>query len=250
MEQTYAVEIEDLTVAYQNTPVLWDVDIKIPKGVIAAVIGPNGAGKSTMIKAVLELITPLSGKTQFFGKPYKEMYKTIGYVPQKESVNWDFPTTVLDVVTMGTYAKLGWFKRVGKKEKELAMDALKQLHMEEFAHRHISELSGGQQQRVFVARALVQDADIYFMDEPFVGIDIKTEKLIIDILRQMRDAGKTVIVVHHDLGTIEEYFDYIIMINKAVLSQGPVSTTFTKENIEHAFSGGQKDTEGTRFQAK
>lgn len=241
MKDTYAVVVEDLTVAYHNTPVLWDVDVHVPKGVIAAIIGPNGAGKSTLIKAALELIKPLSGKTVFFDKTYKEMYKDIAYVPQKESVNWDFPATVLDVVTMGTYARLGWFKRVGKQQREEAMDALRQLKMEDFAERHISELSGGQQQRVFIARALVQDADIYFMDEPFVGIDIKTEKLIVEIMRGLRDQGKTIIVVHHALDTIEEYFDYVIMLNKELIVEGPVDKVYTKANIDRAFNWSQKE---------
>lgn len=231
------VEVEDLTVAYQNTPVLWDVDVVIPEGVLAAIIGPNGAGKSTFIKAALGLIKPLSGEVRFEGLPYKKMYKKIGYVPQKEAVNWEFPTTVLDVVTMGRYGNLGWFKRSGKKEKQLAFDALKQIGMEEFAQRHISELSGGQQQRVFLARALVQDAMIYFMDEPFAGIDNKTEKIIIECLREMRKAGKTVIVVHHDLNTVEDYFDYVIMVDKEIIAQGETKETFTKENIEKAFHG-------------
>ena len=235
MNKLNAVEIEDLTVAYQNTPVLWDVDVTVPQGVIAAVVGPNGAGKSTLIKSALELIKPLSGKARFLGKSYADMRKQISYVPQKEAVNWDFPTTVLDAVTMGRYADLGWFKRVTKKDRELAMVALGQLQMTEFAHRHISELSGGQQQRVFLARALVQEVDIYFLDEPFVGIDKKTETIIIETLRTLREQGKTIIVVHHDLNTINEYFDYIVMINKAVLAQGPVATTFIPENIEKTF---------------
>lgn len=242
MKKENAIEIEDLTVAYRNTPVLWDVDVSVPKGAIAAIVGPNGAGKSTLIKAALELITRLSGKARFNGQTYKEMRKKIGYVPQKEAVNWDFPTTVLDAVTMGRYAELGWFKRVGAKDRELAMVALRQLGMEEFASRHISELSGGQQQRVFLARALVQDVDIYFLDEPFVGIDKQTEKVIIDTIRELKKQGKTIVVVHHDLNTIKEYFDYIIMINKSLIAQGPVEETFNAKNIEKAY--GTKLVEG------
>ena len=237
MTKNYALEVEDLTVAYHNTPVLWDVDVTIPQGVISAVVGPNGAGKSTLIKAALGLIKPLSGQVQMLGTTYKNVFKEIGYVPQKEAVNWDFPATVLDVVTMGTYARLGWFKRVGKQQKLAAMAALKQLKMEEFAHRHISELSGGQQQRVFIARAIVQDASIYFMDEPFVGIDIKTERLIIEILRKMRDEGKTIIVVHHALDTVKEYFDHVVLLNKEIIASGSVATTYTTQNIQKTFGG-------------
>lgn len=235
MSEKIAIKIEDLTVAYRNTPVLWDVDVQVPKGKIAAIVGPNGAGKSTLIKAALELIKSLSGKVKFFNKPYAEVRKNIAYVPQKEAVNWDFPTTVLDVVTMGCYSKLGWFKRVRPEDKVLAQKALKRLGMEEFANRHISELSGGQQQRVFLARALVQDVDIYFLDEPFVGIDKQTEKIIIETLRELQKQHKTIVVVHHDLNTIKEYFDYIIMINKAVIAQGDVETTFIPENIAETF---------------
>lgn len=231
----FAVTIEDMTVAYQNEPVLWDVDINIPNGVLAAIIGPNGAGKSTFIKGALGIIKPLSGVIRFFDAPYKEVYKKIGYVPQKEAVNWQFPTTVLDVVVMGRYGSLGWVKRPKKNDYQLASRALERIGMAQFAERQISELSGGQQQRVFIARALVQDADIYFMDEPFAGVDNKTEKIIIDILREFRERGKTVIVVHHDLATVPEYFDYVVMLNKEAVAQGNVETTFTPENLHRTY---------------
>jgi len=230
-----AIKIEDLTVAYRNTPVLWDVDVTIPQGALVAVVGPNGAGKSTLIKAALDLIKPLSGVVRFFNQPYNQYRKKISYVPQKEAVNWDFPTTVLDAVTMGRYGALGWFKRVKKEDKKLAIEALERLHMESFANRHISELSGGQQQRVFLARALVQNVDLYFLDEPFVGIDKQTEQLIIEILRELQRENKTIVVVHHDLSTIKEYFDYIVMLDKVVIAQGPVAQTFTDKNIEKTF---------------
>jgi len=234
-KEKIAIKVEDLTVAYRNTPVLWDVDVRVPQGTLAAIVGPNGAGKSTLIKAALELIKPLSGKVRFFQQTYTQYHKKIAYVPQKEAVNWDFPTTVLDAVTMGRYGALGWFTRVKKSDRALALAALERLHMESFAERHISELSGGQQQRVFLARALVQNVDIYFLDEPFVGIDKQTEAIIIDILRELQKAGKTIVVVHHDLSTITSYFDYIIMLDKVVLAQGPVKEVFTKKNIEKTF---------------
>ena len=209
------------------------MDIK--RGKLTAILGPNGAGKSTLLKAMLNLIPISSGKISFFGKPYKEFRKDISYVPQSESVDWDFPTDVLDVVMMGTYGKLGWIKRAGKKERELSLEALKKLGMEEFVDRQISDLSGGQQQRVFLARALVQDSEIYFLDEPLKGVDAKTEKEIMKILKELRDSGKTIIVVHHDLRTVEEYFDDVVLLNKLVVASGSVREVFTEENINKAY---------------
>ncbi|WP_113671506.1 metal ABC transporter ATP-binding protein [Vallitalea guaymasensis] len=227
----YVIEVEDMTVAYRVKPVLWDIDLRIPKGVLMAIVGPNGAGKSTLIKAMLDLIKPISGSTLFNGRSYRQQRKNIGYVPQRGSVDWDFPTTVLDVVLMGRYGHIGWIKRPGKKEKKLAEEALVKVGMEDFAHRQISELSGGQQQRVFLARAIVQDADIYFMDEPFQGVDAKTERAIVDILKEMRKQGKTVIVVHHDLQTVKEYFDWVTLLNIQLIACGPISQVFTEENL-------------------
>ncbi|MCT4686927.1 metal ABC transporter ATP-binding protein [Vallitalea sp.] len=227
----YVIEVEDMTVAYRVKPVLWDIDLRIPRGVLMAIVGPNGAGKSTLIKAMLELIKPISGSTLFNGLSYRQQRKNIGYVPQRGSVDWDFPTTVLDVVLMGRYGHIGWIKRPRRKERELAEEALIKVGMEDFAHRQISELSGGQQQRVFLARALVQDADIYFMDEPFQGVDAKTERAIVDILKEMRKQGKTVIVVHHDLQTVKEYFDWVTLLNIQLIACGPISQVFTEENL-------------------
>lgn len=231
----YIVEVEDMTVAYHTKPVLWDIDLKIPKGVLMAIVGPNGAGKSTLIKAILGLIKPISGKVNFNGESYKNYRKHIAYVPQSESVDWDFPTSVLDVVMMGTYGSLGWIKRPGEKEKKMSIEALKKVNMEEFKDRQISQLSGGQQQRIFLARALVQNADIYFMDEPFKGVDAKTERAIIDILKELRDSGKTVIVVHHDLQTVEEYFDWVVLLNTQIIEFGKVEEVFTDENLKKAY---------------
>lgn len=235
MKPEYIVEVEDMTVAYDTKPVLWDIDLNIPKSVLMAIVGPNGAGKSTLIKAMLDLIKPVSGKVLFNGDSYKSQRKQIGYVPQSGSVDWDFPTNVLDVVLMGTYGELGWFKRPGEKEKQKALEALEKVSMKEFANRQISELSGGQQQRVFLARALVQDADIYFMDEPFKGVDAKTEKAIIALLKELKHRGKTLIVVHHDLQTVEEYFDHVVLLNTQIIASGPVKETFTEENLEKTY---------------
>ena len=235
MRNNTAVSINDLTVAYDDKPVLWDIDLDIKKGTLMAIVGPNGAGKSTLIKAMLNLIKPITGCISFFGSSYKKERSKIAYVPQRGSVDWDFPTTALDVVEMGRYGKIGWIKRVGKSDRKIAVDAIKKVGMEGFEKRQISQLSGGQQQRIFLARALVQDAENYFMDEPFQGVDAKTEKSIINILKKLRDEGKTVIVVHHDLQTVEEYFDYITFINVAVISSGKVKEIFNRENIEKTY---------------
>ena len=229
------IKVEDLTVAYEDKPVLWDIELEVKKGVLMAVVGPNGAGKSTLIKTMLDLIKPITGEVRFYGEKYSKVRDRIAYVPQRGSVDWDFPTTVFDVVEMGRYGKVGWLKRVGKIDKEKTREAIKMVEMEDFSDRQISQLSGGQQQRVFLARALVQEADIYFMDEPFQGVDNKTEKSIIKILKKLRDENKTVIVVHHDLQTVKEYFDYVTFINVSVVASGPVEEIFTPENIEKTY---------------
>ncbi|MDY0276603.1 MAG: metal ABC transporter ATP-binding protein [Acholeplasma sp.] len=239
-----AIKIEGLTVSYDLKPVLWDVDLNIPSGILMAIVGPNGAGKSTMIKAILKLINPVSGTAFFEGKPYEEMRKKIAYVPQRGSVDWDFPTTVFDVVLMGRYGHLGWFKKPTKKDHILTLEALEKVGMSNFKNRQISELSGGQQQRVFLARALVQDANIYLMDEPFQGVDAKTEKAIIDILKLLKNQGKTVLVVHHDLETVKDYFDWLALLNLKVIAYGPVDKVFTKENIERTYRQGTISIEG------
>ena len=229
------VKVEDLTVAYGENPVLWDIELEIKKGVLMAIVGPNGAGKSTLIKAMLNLIKPATGEVYFYGQKYNKVRNKIAYVPQRGSVDWDFPTTVFDVVEMGRYGKVGWLKRVGKIDKEKTKEAIHKVEMDDFSERQISQLSGGQQQRVFLARALVQDADIYFMDEPFQGVDSKTEKSIVNILKKLRDDGKTVVVVHHDLQTVKNYFDYVTFINVSVIASGHVDETFTQENIEKTY---------------
>ncbi len=230
-----AIQIDDLTVAYKYKPVLWDIDLAIPEGVLMAIVGPNGAGKSTLIKSILDIIDPIAGSVKIYGKPYKEQRKLVAYVPQKGSVDWDFPTTALDVVIMGTYGSLGWIKRPGQKEKKRALEALEKVGMLPFKNRQISQLSGGQQQRIFLARALVQDASIYFMDEPFQGVDATTEKAIINILKELRKAGKTVIVVHHDLQTVPEYFDWVTFLNVKKIATGPVATIFNDDNLTKTY---------------
>jgi manganese/zinc/iron transport system ATP- binding protein len=227
----------DLTVAYREKPVLWDVDFDVPEGVLLAIVGPNGAGKSTLIKSILGLVPPAAGQVRIYGQPYEAQRRLVGYVPQRGSVDWDFPTNALDVVTMGLYGKLGWLKRPGQEERNLAMDSLQKVGMADLADRQISQLSGGQQQRVFLARALVQDAQVYFMDEPFAGVDATTERAIIDLLRELRAAGKTVIVVHHDLQTLGEYFDWVTLLNVRRIASGPVDEVLTDENLRKAYGG-------------
>ncbi len=234
---THAIEIHDLTVAYRETPVLWDVDLAIPRGTLAAIIGPNGAGKSTLMKAMLNLVPIAAGTILIDGQPYDPKRQIVGYVPQRSSVDWDFPTDALDVVMMGRYGRLGWLRRPGQREREIAMHCLEKVGMAEFAHRQISQLSGGQQQRVFLARALAQDAQIYFMDEPFAGVDATTERAIVTLLRELRSAGKTVVVVHHDLESAPDYFDYLALLNVRLIASGPFAETFTPEHLQRTYGG-------------
>lgn len=237
MSEQAVVKINDLTVAYGEKPVLWDVDLELPEGKLIAIIGPNGAGKSTLIKATLDLIPRAAGSVEIFGKPYSEQRRLVGYVPQRGSVDWDFPTNALDVVMMGTYGQIGWFKRPGKQEREWAMQCLEQVGMADYANRQISQLSGGQQQRVFLARALAQKANLYFMDEPFVGVDAMTERAIVDLLRDLRAQGKTVVVVHHDLDSAPEYFDWLVLLNVRLIAAGSFADTFTPDNLTRTYGG-------------
>ncbi len=235
--ETKAIEVTDLTVAYQETPVLWDIDLDVPQGVLLAIIGPNGAGKTTLIKAILGLVRPAAGNVLIYNKPYETQRRIVGYVPQRGSVDWDFPTNVLDVVMMGRYGALGWIKRPGKKDRDLAMHALEKVGMEKYTTRQISQLSGGQQQRVFLARALVQDATVYLMDEPFQGVDATTERAIVTLLQELRENGKTVVVVHHDLQTVTDYFDWVTLLNVRRIASGPVDETFTPDNLRETYGG-------------
>jgi manganese/zinc/iron transport system ATP- binding protein len=237
MNDLTAVDVMDLTVAYHDKPVLWDVDVRIPEGILMGIMGPNGAGKSTLLKTILGMIRPSAGQIFIYGKPIREMLHQVGYVPQRGSVDWDFPTTVLDVVMMGTYGRLGWIRRPGRSERLKSIESLEKVSMNDYSHRQISQLSGGQQQRVFLARALVQDARIYFMDEPFAGVDATTERAIISLLHELRSMGKTVVVVHHDLQTAKNYFDWLTLINVHTIASGPVETVFTEENLRRTYGG-------------
>lgn len=231
------LSVHAMTVAYDRKPVLWDIDYDAPNEALVAIVGPNGAGKSTMIKACLGLIPKASGTVEFWGQTHKQTRSRIGYVPQRESVDWDFPVSALDVVCMGRYRKIGWCRPVSRAHKRAALECLDRVGMADFAKRQISQLSGGQQQRVFLARALAQESELYFMDEPFAGVDAATERAIIGVLRDLRSEGKTVIVVHHDLQTVPEYFDHALLLNMRVVAAGPVEHVFTQENLHKTYGG-------------
>ena len=231
----FALELYQLTVNYDKTPVLWDVSLAIPEGVLVGIVGPNGAGKSTLIKAALGLVKPISGQVRFFDKPLKQVRQRVAYVPQRESVDWDFPVTARDLVLMGRYNRLGLFQRPRESDWMAADHYLELVGMGEFANRQINQLSGGQQQRVFLARALLQEADIYFMDEPFTGVDLATETVIVDLLSQLRAKGKTVLVVHHDLNTVERYFDWTILLNMRLVAYGLTQNVFTADYLSQTY---------------
>lgn len=231
------MSVHSLTVAYGSKPVLWDVEYETPASSLVAIVGPNGAGKSTLLKAVLGLIPVAAGGAVFWGKPLADVRRRVGYVPQRGSVDWDFPVSALEVVTMGRYGMLGWLRPVTRRHVEAARAALDQVGMADFADRQISQLSGGQQQRVFLARALAQEADLYFMDEPFAGVDAATEAAIVDVLRTLRTAGRTVVVVHHDLSTVEDYFDHVMLLNGRIIAAGPIAETFNARNLQRTYGG-------------
>ncbi len=237
VQQAFPITVEDLTVAYREEPVLWDVDLEVPEGTLMAIVGPNGAGKSTLIKAILGLVEAAAGRVLIYGKPYPEQRHRVAYVPQRGSVDWDFPTNALDVVTMGLYGKIGWVRPVTRQHKQAALAALERVGLADLAKRQISQLSGGQQQRVFLARALAQDARLYLMDEPFAAVDAATEAAIIELLQELRSSGKTVLVVHHDLQTARDTFDYLLLLNLRVVAHGPTAEVFTPENLRKTYGG-------------
>jgi manganese/zinc/iron transport system ATP- binding protein len=236
-ESSTPIEVHDLTVAYQHRPVLWDVDVEFPAGRLISIVGPNGAGKSTLIKAIMGLAPLASGDVKIFGRPAAKARSLVGYVPQRGSVDWDFPTTAFDVVLMGRYGKLPLFGRPKKRDKDIARQCLEKVSMSDYADRQISQLSGGQQQRVFLARALAQEAQVYLMDEPFAGVDAATERAIIVLLRELREQGCTLVVVHHDLQTVPDYFDDVLLLNMRSVAFGPVREVFTPENLQKTYGG-------------
>ena len=229
--------IAGMTVSYGDKPVLFSVDFVTPPGALLAVLGPNGAGQSTLIKAALGIVPRVSGKVTVFGAPWRDARHRIAYVPQRASVDWDFPATVLDVVLMGQYREMGFLRFAGARHRKRAMECLERVGMQGFAHRQIGQLSGGQQQRVFLARALAQQADLYVMDEPFAGVDAATERAFIAVLKDLNAQGKTIICVHHDLATVQDYFSHVLILNLRKIAGGPVSATFTPENLQSAYGG-------------
>ena len=231
------IEFHDLTVSYHRQPVLWNIDMTLPEGSLIGIIGPNGAGKSTLLKAAMGLLPLGSGYVRLFNKPLDEVRSKVSYVPQRESVDWDFPTSVLDVVLMGRYGKMGLFKRPSKEDRKIALESLEIVGMQAFVKRQISQLSGGQQQRVFLARALAQQADLYFMDEPFAGVDAATESAILGILQDLTAKGKTVVVVHHDLQSAAEFFDWVVLLNMRLVASGPIEKVFTNDYLQEAYGG-------------
>ncbi len=236
-DSDHIIEVHDLTVSYHLKPALWNVDFDLPKGKLIGIIGPNGAGKSTLLKSIMSLLPLASGYVKIYNKDLESVRDKVSYVPQRGSVDWDFPANVLEVVLMGLYRNKGLFGRIGSTEKQKAMDALDKVGMTAYAKRHISQLSGGQQQRVFLARAMAQNADLYLMDEPFAGVDASTESSILDLLGTMRNEGKTILVVHHDLQTASDYFDHIVLLNTRLVASGPTEEVFTKKNLQEAYGG-------------
>ena len=236
--EVYPLEVRGVTAAYRDRPVLWDVSFRASEGQLVAIVGPNGAGKTTLLKVIMGLMEPAAGSATVYGRPFSKARQWVGYVPQRGSVDWDFPTNALDVVQMGLYGKLGWFRRPGRKEREKAMECLEKVGMASLADRQISQLSGGQQQRVFLARALAQDARLYLTDEPFAGVDYKTEQAVVELLRELKATGRTVVVVHHDLGTVSDYFDRVVILGAGrLVAEGPVEEVFTSENVADAYGG-------------
>ncbi len=229
------IDVKNLSVSYSGKKAIRDVDFSLRSGKLIGIIGPNGAGKSTLVKGMLDLVSKDSGEVKIFGQTLNQMRKEIAYIPQRADIDWDFPILVKDTVLLGTYPNLGLFKRPGAKEEKIAMESLEKVGMENFADKQIGQLSGGQQQRVFVARSLAQQADIFFMDEPFVGVDINSEEIIIDILKELRDQGKTIFVIHHDLTKVEDYFDDVVLINRKLIAAGPVEEVVTPEIMEKTF---------------
>ena len=231
------LSVRDVTVAYHRKPVLWNLSLDIPAGSLVGLVGPNGAGKTTLLKTVVDMVPRISGEVQVFGERYSKARSRVAYVPQRETVDWDFPATALDVVQMGTYGQLGWFRRAGHAERQRSLEALRQMEIEHLATRQISQLSGGQQQRTFLARALVQCADLYLMDEPFAAVDASTERAIVTLMRALQAQGKTILVVHHDLHTVPSYFDYLVLLNTRLVAAGPTSEVFTEDNLQKTYGG-------------
>jgi manganese/zinc/iron transport system ATP- binding protein len=237
LDRQSPLDVSGLTVAYGSAPAVWNVDFKALPGTLVAIVGPNGAGKSTFLKGTLGLVPTIDGRIGSYGLPIPKVRQRIAYIPQRESVDWEFPATAIDVVTMGLYRQIGWLRPIRRRHKEIALSALAELGMADFADRQIGQLSGGQQQRVFLARAIAQDADLYLMDEPLAGVDAATERTIVALLQRLVSSGKTVIAVHHDLSTVKEYFDQALLLNVRNIASGPVGQALTEETLQRAYGG-------------
>lgn len=237
MNNNTSISVKNLSVAYHKKPVLWDVNVDLPKGELIAIVGPNGAGKSSLLQSILGIIPIISGKIEILGKRYKQVQSLVSYMPQRKTVDWDYPILVQDLVAMGLHSELKWYQHINSEHQNRIMAALEQVNLVPLAKRHISQLSGGQQQRVFMARALIQNADVYLMDEPFAGIDSASEKYIFDTISMLKSQGKTIIIVHHDLNMIKRYFDYVVFLNLRVITSGKVKDVFTEENIAKTYKG-------------
>ncbi len=232
-----SLEVHNLAASYNRMPVLWDIDFQIPQGVLTGIVGPNGSGKTTLLRNIMGLMKADSGYVKIFGEDLNKVRERVSYVPQRESVDWTFPASVREVVEMGRYRNANLMRRLSKTDKEKVNIALEKVGMLEYANRQISQLSGGQQQRVFLARSLAQDADLYLMDEPFVGVDAATEEAILEVLSELRNEGKTVVIVHHDLQTAYQYFNWIILLNTRLVAAGPKEEVFLQENLREAYGG-------------
>lgn len=235
-----ALEVEELSVSYHQTAVLWDISFALPAGKFIGIVGPNGAGKSTLLKALLGLTPPLSGSVRFFGSTLEKVRKKVAYVPQRSSVDWDFPMTAYDLVMMGRFSQMGLLKWASKADKEATLKSLQLVEMEDLAHRQIGQLSGGQQQRLFIARALVQDADLFLLDEPFAGIDLATEKTLLNLFSKLKAQGKTIIMVHHDLITAQKVFDWLILLNTCLIAAGPTNDVLNSQNLAKTYGHGAR----------
>ena len=237
MPDSNCLSVNHLTVCYDRKPALWEAQVSIPQGTMTGIVGPNGAGKSTFLKAILDLIPATSGSVKFFGADYRKVRHRIAYVPQRESVDWDYPISAREVVVMGRYRSIGLFRRVSREDRRKADEALDRVGMLDRADSQIGSLSGGQQQRVFLARALVQEADLYLMDEPFAGIDATTERVILELMRDLRESGASLVCVHHDLPTVADYFDHLVLLNLRVVATGAMNDVFTREQLTQCYGG-------------
>jgi len=231
------IEAHNLTVLYGRKPALWNIDFELPDKQVIGIMGPNGSGKSTLLKAIMGVVEPTSGFTKVYDDELNNVRDKVSYVPQRQDIDWDFPANVWDIVAMGRYQKRGLFKKLTTEDKEIVTDSLEKVNMLGYAKRQISQLSGGQQQRVFLARAIAQQGDLFLMDEPFAGVDIATEEMIISLLKTMKDAGRTLVIVHHDLHTAQSYFDHLVLLNTRLIASGPTSEVFTDKILTDTYGG-------------